>query len=293
MQKLKVFKGDVLIFLAMAIFGSYPLFFRLFQGIHPLTFVLAFQVIGAVAFLILSAGRIHAAHSPRDWMLLLGLALVALANDVLYIASIRLTSIANAAVAHQSVSIFLLPLAPLILQERTRREEWIALIFSLLGISVLYWGGFRLSTADDLIGITLGILSGLFLALLFILYRVVPDQDRGINTRMVNFWRYIISAILLLPFAPLMGITTVSQSDVIPIVMFGALFAVVASGIHTFALNQTRSLHASIIGKSEPVFAMIYAFFVLNEQPTVEVMVGGILIIGSSIWLALRKEKLK
>jgi drug/metabolite transporter (DMT)-like permease len=287
--KQKVFTGDILVLSAMAIFGSFPLFFRLYPEIHPLTFVFAFQIVGAIAFFFLGVFSGFPRLGRKDWMLLAGLAFVALANDFFYFTAINLTSVENAAVSHQSVSVFLFFLAPLILKERTRRDEWIAFMISILGIFILYSGSLGLDVGRDLLGITSGVLSGFFLALLIILYRVIPDLERGINIRVVNFWRYSISAVLLLPFASIMGITTITSGDIIPLATFGILFAVIASGIHHYALRRTRSLHASILGKSEPVFAITYAFFILHEQPTVEVMIGGTLIIGSSIWLAFRK----
>ena len=290
MQRPQIFTGDILILLTTAIFGSYPLFFRLYPGIHPLTFVFAFQIVGAAAFLIMAGGGF-----PRlirkDWALLLTLAIVAIANDILYFTAIQLTTVANAAVSHQSVSIFLIFLAPLLLKEKTQRDEWIALTVSILGIFVLYRGGLGFDAMQDFIGLSAGILSGLFLALLIILYRVIPDKERGLNIRIVNFWRYSMSAVILLPFTPLMGVTTLNTVSIAPLVAFGVLFAVIASGIDTFALNITRALHASILKKSEPVFAIIYAFFILNEYPTLEVVVGGALIIGPGIWLAYRKRE--
>ncbi len=291
MQRSQIFTGDILILIATAIFGSYPLFFRLYPGIHPLTFVFAFQIVGAIAFFTLGLRGGFPRLTRKDWTLLLGLALVAVANDALYFTAIKLTSVANAAVSHQSVSIFLIFLAPLLLKEKTQRDEWIALIFSLLGIAVLYRGSLDFNSMQNLIGITAGVMSGLFLAFLIILYRVIPDKDRGLNIRIVNFWRYSMSAAILLPFAPLMGVTTLSMASIAPLVAFGLLFAVIAAGIDTFALNITRALHASILKKSEPVFAIIYAFFILNEYPTLEVMVGGALITGPGIWLAYRKRE--
>ena len=197
---------------------------------------------------------------------------------------------ANAAVAHQSVSIFLLILAPLLLRERTRKEEWFALFVSLAGIAVLYSN--QLGTSGDkphLTGITLGVISGLFYAFLIVLYRTIPNPDRGITISVVNFWRYAMSSVLLIPLLSWMKLGELRGSDVIPLIGFGLAFAVIASGIHNYGISKTRSLHVSILGKSEPVFAIVYALLILHEPPTIQAVIGGTLIIGSSLWLALKK----
>jgi drug/metabolite transporter (DMT)-like permease len=50
-------------------------------------------------------------------------------------------------------------------------------------------------------------------------------------------------------------------------------------------------MHVSIIGKSEPVFVIIYSFLLLGSVPTTLALVGGVLIMGSSVWLALQEQE--
>ncbi|MGH3427940.1 MAG: DMT family transporter, partial [Mycobacteriales bacterium] len=179
-------------------------------------------------------------------------------------------------------------LTPLILKEATQKGEWLSLSVSFVGIVVLYSDSAGLESDHDLLGVTLGVVSGFFYALTMILYKVI--LGRGLRIRTVNFWRYGISTMTLLPFVSLLGISEIHSSDLIPLVGFGALFAIVASGIRALGIIRTRALRASILGKTEPVFAILLALVVLNEIPSIEAVIGGVLIIGSSVWLTLRKE---
>lgn len=284
-QKATFFQGDRLVIAAMAIFACYPLFFRLFPEIPTLAFLFALQVIGALAF-ALTGGIRRAARS--DLLLISALAIVDVATDLFYFLAFRATTVANAAITHQSVSVFLVFLTPLLLKQAVHRQEWIALGISLAGISILYVRGAALDGSSDLLGISFGVLSGFFYALAIILYTVV--LRRGLRIRTVNFWRYSISTALLLPFVSLLGVSDIRTGDLFPLVSFGLLFAVVATVIHVLGISRTRPLHASILGKTEPVFAILYALVVLGEVPTIEAVIGGGLIIGSSVWLALRKH---
>lgn len=274
----------------MAMFGSYSLFLRFCPQISPLAFLAAFQVVGMVCFFFMARRQGMPRLTKRDYVLLGLLALSATLNDLCYFFAFTTTTVANAAVAHQSVSIFLLIFAPLLLGERTRKEEWTALVISLVGIAVLYSD--QIGTSGDkphLLGITLGVVSGLYYALIIVLYRKIPDAKRGITISVVNFWRYTMSSVLLLPMLPWMGLGSLQSADIIPLAGFGLAFAVIASGIHNFGITKTRSLHVSILGKSEPVFAIAYAAVFLQELPTVSVFIGGVLIVGASLWLALKK----
>jgi len=277
--------GDCLVLIAMALFGTYSLFLRLCPNIPTLEFLLAFQLVGAAVLGIHECfTERKAAIDKRAWFLLGALTLVALGNDLCYFAAFRLTSIANAAVGHQTVSIFLLLLAPLFLGEKTTRSEWLALVVALLGVAILYSDHFGFTQRHDLLGTSLAVLSGLFYAVLIVLYKRL--HALGLSIATINWWRYFFSAILLLPIVLSLEHWQPSSLDLLILVDFGVLFAVIAAGLHIYAMSRTRAMHVSIIGKSEPVFATVYALLFLSEVPSAQAVIGGILIVGSSIWLA-------
>jgi drug/metabolite transporter (DMT)-like permease len=219
--------------------------------------------------------------------LLLALAVTTTANDLTYFYAFRLTSVANASVAHQLVSVFLLFLAPLLLKERTKKNEWISLAVAFTGILIIFGSGVSVAS-KDVLGITLGVISALCYALFVMIYHYLPP--RGYTISFMNFWRYALSTAILLPFIPRFGGFGVIRENPWSLIAFGLLFAVIASGIHHLGISRTRPLHVSIIGKSEPVIATVYAFFFLHQVPTLFTFVGGTLIIGASVWLAFEKQ---
>ncbi len=281
--------GYLLITLAMLIFGGYALFLRFFPGISALAFLFAFQLVGAVCFgisLLVSGPR--RVPSREELRLFVFLAFAALANDLAYFLAFRFTSVANAAVGHQTVSVFLLLFAPYFLGEKSRKGEYLALFISLAGVAVLFSEGMALRSLDDIYGITLALASALFYGLVIICLRLLGR--RNVPTRTVNFWRYSISTFLLLPLS-VSGDLTFTFSQIPILFLFGFVFAVVACFLHVSGINRTRALHASIIGKSEPVIGSFYAWMFLQETPSLHTMLGGMLIIGSSLWLAWRGEQ--
>ncbi|MEK9180431.1 MAG: DMT family transporter [Patescibacteria group bacterium] len=283
-------RGDAFVTLAMLIFGSYALFIKLLPEIPVVSFLFAMQVVGAIAFFVIAARQGFRKLSGGAWWLLIALALTTTANDLVYFWAFRLTSVANASVAHQLVSVFLLFLAPLLLREKTKKNEFIALAIALLGVFILFGPGLSLSSQDTL-GIALGLLSALFYALFILIYRYMPTQ--GYTVDFMNFWRYTIATAILLPVIPYAGGFRPLYDNFWSLIIFGAIFAVIASRIHNLGIAQTRPLHVSIIGKSEPVIATVYAFLFLSQTPTFTAIIGGALIIGSSLWLALREPEVE
>ena len=292
MKTSSVLSGDALILFTMAIFASSPLFFRFNPNIPVALFLAAFQIVGALCFFFIAKYQGIPTLSRYEYILLGTLALAAVLNDLCYFFALRLTSVANAAVGHQSVSLFLLVLSPIFLKEKTTRAEWLVLVVSIVGIVLLYSDGLEGATGDDhLLGITLAVISGFFYASIIILYRIIPAHNRTLTIPVINFWRYTISCILLLPFINVVTFHTVGSTDIVTLVLFGFIFAVIASGIHNHAISMTRSLHVSILGKSEPVFAVIYSMVFLHETPKVSAVVGGAFIIIPSLWLMLYGKK--
>jgi len=282
-------RGDILVILAMLIFGSYALFLRLLPEIPTVVFLLSMQVVGALGFFAVVKTR-GEKYSPgrKGWLLLLALAAVALLNDFSYFSAFRLTSVANAAFAHQMVSVFLLLFAPLLLKERTERREVGALAVAIAGLVLLYGNGIALSGGTHFLGISLGLLSAVFYAMLIVLYRHLPAQ--GLSVSFINMWRYALSSLILLPFVATSGGFALTYKNILLIVGFGVVFAVIATALHTFGISKTRAIHAAVIGKSEPVIASAYALLFLQEIPGTYTVIGGVLIIGAGVWFALQKH---
>jgi drug/metabolite transporter (DMT)-like permease len=281
--------GDGLVTIAMMIFGAYPLFLGMLPKIPVLSFLFAMHVIGAVGFFLLARRQGFPKMNRTAYGLLLLLAVTTTANDLAYFYAFRFTSVANAAVSHQLVSVFLLFLAPYFLKEKTVRKEWIALAIALIGIVILFGPGIAISRHDT-IGIVLGLLSAFFYASFILIYRYMPKL--GYTLDFMNFWRYAISTVMLLPLILLTSDITIFMQNFWYLAAFGILFTVIASRIHTVGIAHTRSLHVSIIGKSEPVIATVYALLFLSQIPPVTAIIGGILIVGASLWLALSEEKI-
>lgn len=281
-------EGDSWVILAMLIFGTYPLFLRFFPHIPTLLFLFFFQLVGALTFLLLQFRIGFPSLNRFSIFLFLSLAVVALGNDLSYFIAFRQTTVANATLGHQMVSVFLLFLTGVFLGERTQPKEYLALLFSLIGIGIIFYPRLSLQSSQDILGISLSVLSAIFYAFLIIHYRYL---SRKFPITTINFFRYSFSTLLLLPMTAVFKNFHFTNFDLGVLLIFGFLFAVVASGIHNFGISKTKALHVSIIGKSEPVITIFYAFLFLKETPSLEVIFGGALIIISSLFLSLEKPK--
>lgn len=284
-------KGDLLVFIATMVFAGYSLFLRLNPEIPTLLFLFAFQIVGAGFFIITFLCDGLPKVSSQAFLFLTLLAILAVVHDFAYFFSFHLTSVANASVGHQTVSLFLLFFAPYFLNEKTNKNEWIAVAIGLLGTIVLFCDAHQQVNAfQNSEGIALSIFSGLLYALLIVLYRYLQNKI-DLTVRTINFFRYIISVMILLPFLSLLGKFSWNPQVVWVLLAFGLLYAVIASGMQQLSMKWSRVLHISVIGKSEPAFATLYAFLFLKEVPHWNAIIGGTMIVGTSLWLVTLMKK--
>src|SRR3989344_7421760 len=228
--------GEVLCFSTMFIFGAFAPFLRTFPEIPITGFLFAFQVVGALGFFLLLLRNGSQRVSKRAWVLIGLLVLAATGNDLGYFFALRFTTVTNAAVAHHLESIFMLFLAPLFVGEKTKKNEWTSLFLTLLGIGLLYYDSLHLGQ-KDIVGVTLALVSALFLAGLIVLYRLLQKEGLGVVT--INFWRHSLNTLVLLPVLFFMDLTPyASPKNLLVLFIFGIIFAVIASGIHNFAIGR-------------------------------------------------------
>ena len=294
---LKTEKGwATCILTGLLVFGLYGIFIKVFQSrISPFTFLCAFQAVGLLAWWIAYFAIGHDwgwKMTDKEKLYLFLFAFVALGNDLSFFYAMKLTKIANAVLAHQMVSLAMVFLAPLFLGEKRRGKELISLAISIFGLAIIYLGADRSGGTSDFWGITLGLISAVFLAFLIIFYKLLDKG--GMSLSKMNTYRFLGSMFLLLPLTQIKELEfgfKAEGGDLSVLLVFGFLFAFVASGIHNYGISRARGMVSTILGKMEPVIAAIYAWWLLGEEVPITTLIGGIIIVGSSIWLAFGQAK--
>ena len=77
-------------------------------------------------------------------------------------------------------------------------------------------------------------------------------------------------------------------------VLLFVLGAVCTVGGHALLINGLRNIRAQtasmLIAGLEPVCAIVFAFFLLREVPSLQTLVGGILIVSTTVFIITRSE---
>ena len=176
------------------------------------------------------------------------------------------------------VTLFAIP----ILGEKVGIRRVIAVCFGFIGVVIVIqpWG----ASFHPAIYFSLGAL--LCASMYFIMTRMVANSE---SNAVMQLWSSGIPTILLLPFAINVWIwpeTLVQMAIMFAIGAFGALGHLATTIAH-------RWVDASILAPmiyTQIFFAAIVSYFIFDQLPTIWTFAGGIIIIGSGIYIWQRER---
>ncbi|MCX6818806.1 MAG: DMT family transporter [Candidatus Aenigmarchaeota archaeon] len=265
-------KGFLLIIISMLIFGFYGIFIKAI-ALSPQVLLFFFQVFGAIGSLLLLLHYKMKFSIKGFVLLLLGLAAVALLNDLLYFNAFKLTTISNSILVHYTAPIFVAVLAPFLLKEKLERITIAALMLSFFGLLLILYSSLNINTSW--LGILFALASGVMYAFMIIAYKKIL---RHLGVYVVNFYRFVLGTLVLLPFV-LIEKPVFMQADIYWLIIFGLVFAILAVSLNIEGIKRVKAQHVGIIGYMEPVAGTLYAILLLSEIPTLFTLIGGAFII--------------
>jgi drug/metabolite transporter (DMT)-like permease len=195
---------------------------------------------------------------------------------LVYVAAVQGTTAANANLLQYTAPIWVLLLSPAVLRERGQPADRRAIVISLTGVAILFFGNWRGAEARGLI---LGLISGVFFGLFMLWQR----RLRGYDPASIVVANNLGVALLLLPFA---GADLWPEPRALGILVFmGAIQFGIPYLLFTRGLKQIGGPEASLLTLIEPVLTPVWVALIVGERPTVATIAGGACILAA---LAMR-----
>lgn len=225
-----------------------------------------------IAFLFLLA-IVRTVRLAWSWPLF-GAALANAATMLLFVSANKTTTAANAILLQYLAPVFTAVFSVVILKERIRREQILALILTLVGMILLFLD--RLSPGQ-LFGNLLALASAFTFSLMFIFTRMQKDGN-PLQSIMAS---HAVTALIALSIALFLPVPVFTAGSVTGILVLGVLQIGLASVFFSYGIKRVPAVSANLIALIEPVFNPVWVFLVLREAPTLNTLLGGALIIGS------------
>lgn len=264
------------------LFGLSGLFGK-FLALPATVIVLGRTGFAALALgLVLVLGRRSARLSAvKDWlgMALLG-ALLAF-HWVSFFYSIQLATVAVGLLTFSSFPVFVTLLEPLLFRTTWRWRDGAIAALVVLGVALVI-PEYRLGSATTL-GAIWGLLSGLSFALLQLLNKGYRQRYSAVA---IAFYQNLFAWLSLLVVTPLAGLA-LTTGEVGLLLVLGVLCTALAHTLFIESLAVLRTQTASVISALEPVYGIALAALLLEEVPTLRTLVGGAMVLGTTVWASL------
>ncbi len=191
-----------------------------------------------------------------------------------FVMATKFTTAANAIALQYTCPLYIFLYTVLVEKEKVKRKAWIPMIFIILGIFIFIA---EPGQGKSVLGNSLAIISGLFLAVMNLLLRNLKDYQGVGLVSLGNF----LNVLLLLPFL------TLHQQEIysltaqgwlsllyLGIIQLGIGYVLYVRGVQTIPVTR-----ASVLALTEAILNPVWVLIFLGEKPTVYGLVGGVLII--------------
>ncbi len=292
----KFFNARLMLVVSMAIFGTIGLFRRNIDiSSGELAFyraLLATVFIGL--FLLVTKSAIPFTKIKKQLPLLI-LSGVAMAfNWILLFEAYNYTTVSAATLSYYFAPVLVTLLCPVLFKEKMTIKQWICFVMSTVGIVLITGIGSSDSGSNHFKGILFGLGAACLYATVILLNKFIKGVD-GIHR---TFLQFVAASVSLLPYVLLTDGINIGKLDgkgLLLLLVVGLVHTGITYCMYFSSLKELPGQKAAILSYIDPLVAVICSVVILREEMTVPQIIGGVLILGFTLWneITPRKEKTK
>ncbi|MBL7105415.1 MAG: EamA family transporter [Bacteroidales bacterium] len=275
-------KSLIEIHLAVFLFGLAGLFGKLLS--LPSTIIVLGRVLFASISLLLIIFYFKEnlkLKNKNDYFYLALLGVILAIHWATFFKSIQVSTVAIGLLTFSTFPVFVTFLEPIFFKEKLKSRNILIAIITLIGVALVI-PKFDISDNATL-GVVWGVISGFTFAILSILNK---KYVKNYSSLVIAFYQDATATIALLPFLLLTAVTFTTK-DILLLILLGVIFTGVSHSLFIKGLANIKAHTASIIASLEPVYGIIFAIFIVNEVPTLRVILGGIIILGATFFVTI------
>jgi len=280
----KMMNPRLMLVASMAIFGTLGPFVRNIP-VSSGELALYRAVLAALllaAFLLLTGQRIPFANIKKEIPLLLASGVAMGINWILLFEAYKYTTVSVATLSYYFAPVIVTVVCPLLFREKLTVKQIICFVMSTAGL-VMITGIGDLGGGKALIGILFGLGAAVFYATVILLNKFIRNVE-GIHR---TFLQFLAAIVVLIPYVGMTSGVTLGAMDGIGwlnLLVVGLIHTGVTYCMYFSSLKELPGQKAAILSYIDPLVAVLISVTVLGESMTVWQVVGGILILGFTLW---------
>ncbi len=281
-----------MLIVSMAVFGTIGLFVRnipLPSGeIALYRAVLAAILIGV--FLLVTKQKIPFGKIKKEIPLLILSGIAMGFNWILLFEAYKYTTVSVATLSYYFAPVIVTIACPILFKEKMGAKQWICFVMSTLGIVLITGIGDLSQGTSHIKGILFGLGAALLYATVILLNKFIKNVD-GIHR---TFLQFLAAIVVLVPYVLLtdgVNLHTLNTKGWIFLLIVGLVHTGITYCLYFSSLKELPGQKAAILSYIDPLVAVLVSVVVLKETMTVMQILGGILILGFTLWNEISPKK--
>ena len=281
-------KATWMLVTAMLIFGTLGLFVRnvpVSSGELALyRAILATGMIGL--FLLVTRQPVPFSAIKKEVPLLLLSGAAMGFNWILLFEAYRYTTVSAATLSYYFAPVIVTVVSPFLFREKLSLRQILCFVMSTVGIVMITATGDLSAGSNNLVGIAFGLGAAVLYATVILLNKFI----RGVAGLHRTFLQFLAAIAVLIPYVAFSGAFSLGALDGmgwLNLLILGLVHTGVAYCLYFPALKDLPGQRAAILSYLDPLVAVLLSVTVLGEGMTTWQAVGGVLILGFTLWDAL------
>lgn len=288
----RLMNARVKLIVSMTVFGTLGLFVRnisVSSGELALyRAILATILIGC--FLLVTRQKIPFAEikSQLGILFLSGIAMGF--NWILLFEAYKYTTVSVATLSYYFAPVIVTLVCPILFKEKMGAKQWICFVMSTVGIVLITGLGDLSGASSHLIGIGFGLGAACLYATVILLNKFITGVT-GIHR---TFLQFIAAIVVLVPYVACTSGITLGSMDAKGygcLLVVGLVHTGITYCLYFSSLKELPGQKAAILSYIDPLVAVLVSVLILGEELTLTQAIGGILILGFTLWNEIAPKK--
>ena len=286
-------KSKIIFIISMVIFGTLAIFVKninVTSGELALyRAVLAASIIGF--YLLITKQKIELKAIKKDLILIIISGMAMGFNWIFLFEAYKYTTVSVATLTYYFAPIIVMIVCPILLKEKITLKQWICFIVSTLGIFLIIGITNINISSDHFLGVIFGISAAVFYATVIIINKYIKSIS-GIHRTFIQF---LAAILVLVPYVLLTSGFNLSSLELpgwISLLIVGIIHTGITYCLYFTSLKNLNGQTVSILSYIDPLVAIIVSFM-LKETMTTFQIIGGVLIIVSTVLNEIKFKSLK
>lgn len=284
--------AKLLMAISMLIFGTVPLVVRMID-LSSSERALYRAIMAAVlvgGFLLITRQKLPLRDIKKELLLLLLSGAAMGFNWVLLFEAYKYTTVSVATLSYYFAPVIVMMVCPLLFREKMGVRQILSFVMSTAGLVLIT--GTAGGGSSDLLGIAFGLGAAVLYATVMLLNKFI----KGVTGLHRTFIQFLAAIAVLTPYVALtsgFNPTALDGRGAVSLLILGLVHTGIAYCMYFSALKELPGQEVAILSYIDPLVAVLVGFIWLDETMTPPQIVGGLLILGFTLWSELPARKSK